>query len=324
MRVVCRTVMRCPRLHELPAPPPGRSGWPWTEESVPLPAVTPDGSPWPRISVVTPSFNQARFIEETIRSVLLQGYPELEYLVLDGASTDNTVEIIKRYAPWLSYWTSEPDGGQSAAINCGLARSTGPFATWINSDDLLCKNALVDHASRVGFAAHTVYVGICLIIDAAGNLVSSHRGRINSLEDLLRIKTVWRAGDSIDQPAILFPRRLALAVGGLDTDNHNTMDYELWGKFFLAGARFQYTDIPFGVFRRHLDQKTNDGVRQTQSLIDTAMKLVDLAPCAEATKDEIRAELATYLEMYKSYAWENSGRLARIGLPPGSSRSSAA
>ena len=147
------SAMQCPTLSELPPPPSGKTGWPWTEESRRLPNQMPSGCPWPRISVVTPSFNQGKFIEETIRSVLLQGYPNLEYLMIDGGSTDNSVEIIKKYSPWLTYWVSEPDDGQSDAINRGLKMSSGDFATWINSDDLLCKNALVEHASRIGFDA---------------------------------------------------------------------------------------------------------------------------------------------------------------------------
>ena len=244
-------MMQCPRLEEIPAPPPDKTGWPWTEESRRLPNQKPDGSQWPRISVVTPSFNQGKFIEETIRSVLLQGYPNLEYFILDGGSTDSSVEIIKKYSPWLTYWDSGPDGGQSAAINRGLEMASGDFAAWINSDDLLCKNALVEHVTQNGCVANTVYVGNCLCIDATGKILFSHRGRVHSLEDLLRISTVWRARGHIIQPEVLFPRELALAVGGLDPDNHYTMDYELWGKLFLAGAGFQYTDIPFGMFRRH-------------------------------------------------------------------------
>jgi len=92
-----------------------------------------DGQPWPCLSFITPSFNQGRFLEATLRSVLLQGYPNLEYFVLDGGSTDNSVEILQKYSPWLSYWVSEPDGGQSAAINRGLHMSSGFYATWINS-----------------------------------------------------------------------------------------------------------------------------------------------------------------------------------------------
>src|SRR5262245_19754812 len=109
--------MQCPTLPELPPPPLGKTGWPWTVETQRLPAVRPDGSTWPRISIVTPSYDQGQFIEETIRSVLLQGYPDLEYIVIDGGSTDGAVDIIRKYAPWLTYWTSEPDHGQAHAIN---------------------------------------------------------------------------------------------------------------------------------------------------------------------------------------------------------------
>src|SRR6185503_20481856 len=129
--------MQSPSLNDLPAPPPGCTGWPWSEESVRVASPS-----FPRITVTTPSFNQRSFLEATIRSVLLQGYPNLEYFVMDGGSTDGSVEIIKKYAPWIDYWVSEPDGGQSAAINRGLQMGTGKFAAWINSDDLLCKNAV--------------------------------------------------------------------------------------------------------------------------------------------------------------------------------------
>jgi glycosyltransferase involved in cell wall biosynthesis len=265
---------------------------------------------------VTPSFNQGTFIEETIRSVLLQGYPDLEYFVIDGGSTDDSVDIIKKYSPWIARWTSGPDKGQSDAINRGLASGTGLFATWINSDDMLHRNAIFAHASRIGFDAACVYVGMCAYLDTQSNVQIMHRSKVKTLEDLLRVPRVWRKGGNIVQPEVLFPRDLALQVGGVSTNNHYTMDYELWGKFLLADICFQETDVPFGMYRRHPAQKTSDGHKVTQSLLTVALRLVDEAQHLPLrTKDSIRAELETYLHEYPSTQWRNSGRLAKWGLP---------
>jgi glycosyltransferase involved in cell wall biosynthesis len=309
--------MRCPELSELPPPPPDKVGWPWTEESRRLPVRTSAGDNWPRISIITPSFNQGEFIEETIRSVLLQGYPDLEYLVLDGGSSDGSLDIIGKYSRWLSYWISERDGGQSDAINRGLRRASGRFATWINSDDLLCKNAFTDHASNVGFDEDVVYAGHCVHIDRNGRPTSRHRGRVHSFEDLVRIKQVWRADPPgyIDQPATIFPRALAISVGALDADNHSTMDYELWGKFFLAGAKFQYTDIEFGMFREHPGQKTQDTLRLTRSLLSSAARLINRSDLDSTKKDELLIALDAYSQEYTRNCWRGTGRLARLGLP---------
>src|SRR5438067_1469746 len=142
-------MMKGPTLVELPPPPAGKTGWPWTDETPALQSTRPDGSAWPRISIVTPSYNQGQFIEETIRSVLLQGYPDLEYIIIDGGSQDESVEIIKKYEPWLTYWVSEQDRGQSHAINKGFDRSTGLILGWLNSDDVLLPNALATVASAI-------------------------------------------------------------------------------------------------------------------------------------------------------------------------------
>jgi glycosyltransferase involved in cell wall biosynthesis len=309
--------VRCPSLAELPRPPFGKSGWPWTEESSRPPEPHAGESPRPRITVVTPSFNQGQFLEETIRSILLQGYPNLEYFVLDGGSSDQSVEIIEKYAPWIDFWVSERDRGQSAAINRGLRMGSGSYATWINSDDMLCKDALVVHSSTHEMADDVVYVGDCINIDAAGQVLFKHRGRVRSLEDLLRVRSVWQSGGFICQQEVLFPLQLALRVGGLNEDNHYSMDYELWGRFFLAGARVQYTGIPFGFFRRHEAQKTKAIRAQTESMFDVAEALLARAGSVSAPeREDIRAELTAYREAYPELAWRHTGRLARLGLPP--------
>lgn len=305
-----------PALSDLPEPPPGRMGWPWTEASQSLPASMPDGREWPRITIVTPSFNQSRFIEETMRSVLLQGYPNLEYFVMDGGSTDGSVEIIKKYETWIDYWTSGPDGGQSAAINRGLTMGTGEFAAWVNSDDLLCQSALALHAAQVGFQSNVVYVGRCGYINEEGGLLRFHRSRIRTLEDLLRVPEVWRRGGNIVQPEVLFPRALALEVGALDVDDHYSMDYELWGKLLIGGARLQHTDIAFGMLRRYRGQKSSDGLRTTEAMIGAALRLLKRAEDIPlGTRSSIEADLRAYLAAYPDHHWRNTGRLARWGLP---------
>ncbi len=132
-----------PDLRELPAV--HQQGWPWSEASPPPP---PDGQ-WPRITIVIPSFNQGRFLEETIRSVLLQAYPDLELIVIDGGSRDSSVDVLRRYRPWLAFWTSELDGGQSDAINKGFARATGEVITFLASDDVYEPGTLHDVARQL-------------------------------------------------------------------------------------------------------------------------------------------------------------------------------
>src|SRR5258705_13923946 len=135
--------MRSPTLRDLPPPPPGKTGWPWTEETQPAADVLPNKSFQrisprisrisPRVSIVTPSFNQGRFLEETIRSVLLQGYPDLEYIVIDVGSTDQRIEIIQKCEKWLANWLSEKDAGQADPINKGVSHATGKCRAALNA-----------------------------------------------------------------------------------------------------------------------------------------------------------------------------------------------
>lgn len=214
--------MQCPKLTELPTPPPGKIGWPWTEESQRLPDQMPDGRPWPVISVVTPSFNQNNFIEETIRSVLLQGYPELEYIIIDGGSTDGSMEVIKKYEPWLTYWVSEPDRGQSHAINKGWQRAGGEVLAWLNSDDTYNPDALKRAAEAL---QHNPAVGMVYsdmnYIDPSSNVIYRLRSQPFEFRKLLL--------DNYVTQSTVFLRREALdRVGLLDERYRLIMDHELW------------------------------------------------------------------------------------------------
>jgi len=205
--------VRYPALSVLPQPPQGKTGWPWTEESPALPNTVPGGASWPKVSIVTPSLNQGQFIEETIRSVLLQGYPNLEYLVIDGGSTDGSLEIIHRYEPWLSSWVSEPDRGQSDAINKGFSKSSGEIMAWLNSDDTYAPKALATAARYfLENPACNMLYGEAWHTDEGGRRLRPCRTVINPIpkRHILNI-------DPIVQPATFWRRGLWLEIGELDT-----------------------------------------------------------------------------------------------------------
>jgi len=224
--------VRCPDLKELPTPLKGKTGWPWTEESDGLPENMSDGKPWPKISIVTPSYNQGQFIEETIRSVLLQGYPNLEYVIIDGSSTDNSVEIIKEYEPWLTYWVSEPDRGQSHAINKGFERAHGEILSWLNSDDFLLPGALshVVTAYRENPSA-VAWVGGCHRIDPDWRILSTVIPRELDRDNMAD----WGRQGWFFQPSCFFAVQAWHKVGSLDDNLHFAFDLDLWLKLATVG-----------------------------------------------------------------------------------------
>jgi glycosyltransferase involved in cell wall biosynthesis len=239
--------MRCPSLAELPPPPSGRSGWPWTVES---PRVT-EGV-WPRISVVTPSFAQAQFIEETIRSVLLQGYPDVEYFVLDGGSADGTMEILRKYQPWLAGWRCERDSGQSAAVNEGWGKATGEWQAWINSDDWYQPGAFAALARGAAEKpAATWFAGHVDDCTADGTFIKRHPARAMSLDELL-----GRHDYGFHQPGMFWSREHLREIGPLDETLHNSFDCDLWARSVAAGHVVECLDTPVACFRRHRLSKT--------------------------------------------------------------------
>jgi glycosyltransferase involved in cell wall biosynthesis len=262
-------------LNSLPPCPSSKSGWPWTEESNPLPPVKPDGSLWPRISIITPSFNQGEYIEETIRSILLQNYPNLEYIIIDGGSTDNTVDIIRKFEPWITFWVSEHDLGQSHAINKGFKRCTGELVNWISSDDMLCKNALSNLASQFKNNSHALFIGKGKRIDQYSRIIDEIKPTtINNITELLDIKNFWRKSDSIMQQSCLYPLKQIINSGYLNEGNHYSMDYELWGRLLLADIRVVRFNSDIGMFRWYKGQKTSNYSTATNSLVKTALHLI--------------------------------------------------
>jgi len=208
----------------VPAESPRTNVWPWSEEPEAVCAPSPHPARSPRITVVTPSFNQGAFIEQTIRSVLLQKYPNLEYLVIDGGSTDATIEIIKKYESRITYWTSEPDRGQSHAINKGFETATGDILAWLNSDDMYLPGALHAVAERWLESKCEVLTGHTLFIDEKGR----------------------------------FEGRFDASPMAMDRFLHYVMDGAYWLNMLAANKRWVVIDQDLSLFRHHSEQKTSD------------------------------------------------------------------
>jgi len=176
----------------------------------------------PLVSIVTPSFNQAAYLEQAICSVLDQEYPDVEYFVIDGASTDGSVEIIRRYAHRLKGWVSEKDSGQAEAINKGVVQASGEVIAWLNSDDFYLPGAI--SAAVEALQAHPdwgLVYGDMLAVDGQGKLLNIQRFGDWGLEDLMCYRI-------LGQPAVFMRRSALLQAGLLDTRFHYMLDHHLW------------------------------------------------------------------------------------------------
>ena len=202
----------------------------------------------PKISIITPSFNQGQYIEQTIDSVLSQNYPNLEYIIIDGGSTDNTVEIIKKYEKYLKYWVSEPDKGQSHAINKGFKMATGDIIAWLNSDDYYLPEAFEFVAKKFEQNPNIdiIYGDVINFTDKKELYYKVKE--FESLDFLSRI--------SIHQPGVFWRRKLLDEVGLLDETLHYAMDYDLWMRLFF-NYKSMKINKPFAKFRMHENSKTS-------------------------------------------------------------------
>jgi glycosyltransferase involved in cell wall biosynthesis len=202
------------------------------------------------VSIVTPSYNQSRFIEDTIQSVLSQGYPQIEYLVVDGASTDGTVDIIRRYEHKLAWWVSESDQGQTDAINKGFARATGEILAWLNSDDIYEPGAV---SAAVSYLQQHPDVGMvygdCKYINENGEVIGKFKSRQTSY------RRIRRGYNHIPQQTMFFRAGLWKQVGPLDPSFHYAMDYDLWTRI-ARRSEIKYVPQTWAGFRLHTSGKT--------------------------------------------------------------------
>ncbi|MEX0774367.1 MAG: glycosyltransferase family 2 protein [Phycisphaeraceae bacterium] len=208
----------------------------------------------PRISIITPSYNQAAFLEETIRSVLDQDYPNLQYGIVDGGSTDGSIDIIERYRDRCDFVIIERDGGQSEAINKGLSRADGQVIGWLNSDDTLLPGALRLVAER--FAADPALswlIGTATRIDARGRPLGelTPTGDFTLAGALIRDTPIL-----VPQPATFWRRALTDAVGLLDESLHHCMDFDLWCRFMAAEHQPLLLSHALATYREHESSKT--------------------------------------------------------------------
>jgi GT2 family glycosyltransferase len=203
---------------------------------------------FPRVTVVTPSYNQGEYLEQTICSVLDQRYPNLEYFIVDGGSTDGSVKIIRRYEPFLAWWVSEPDRGQSHAINKGWQRSTGEILAFLNSDDLYLKGAI--HSAATALTRHSsadLAYGRARVFDPNGALYETHPPQPN-LRNLIE-------RNYIQQPTVFLRRTLAEKIGWLDEDLHYCFDYDYWLRAAVS-ASFARVPAITAAIRIHAASKT--------------------------------------------------------------------
>lgn len=255
----------------------------------------------PRITVITPSYQQAGFLEQTIRSVLDQGYPNLEYLVVDGRSTDGSVEIIERYADRLAWWCSEADDGQADAINKGLRRATGEIVGWLNSDDLLLPGSLARIAAAYEDPAVQATCGWDIAIDHRGRAVSK-RVFPQPTADVLTRRSL------IPQDAVYWRRSVTEQIGLLDPGLHYRLDMEYWVRMVEHGVVPRLIPAFLSAFRLQPDQKN-------QTMADAGdtelAQILQRVHGPDADPDTLRAGVAPAFR----FKHRLRKRLAKRGVP---------
>ena len=245
---------------DLTLPLSNKIGWPWSLESTVDSKIVSVNIDYPKITVVTPNYNYGHYLEETIRSILLQGYPNLEYIIIDGGSTDNSIEVIKKYEPWITHWESEPDRGQTHAINKGLELATGEVFNWINSDDILMPGSLM--AIARGIKGYDAFVGVVNNFYENGTRVPVLPQNITATGLLTKFNTSDKPQkqDTVyHQPGFWFRTQFLKDIGCLDESLSIQFDFDRVVRYLHYHPHVNYSEQALVDFRCHQDQKTAPG-----------------------------------------------------------------
>lgn len=249
---------------------------------------------YPKITIVTPSFNQADYLEETILSIINQNYPNLEYIIIDGGSTDGSVDIIKKYEKHLAYWVSEKDLGQSHAINKGFARATGAILNWINSDDILCENALVNigNSYQQRKNDNVVIIGNGYEIDTDSSVLGERKVYLSEESEsnlFLKIK-----GNPIQQ-SIFFSKKAFNEAGGINPLLRYPMDIDLLAKFGFLNPEVIIVDQFLASFRKQPNSKT---ISQDYKMVLEKINLFEFFDFYEKDKTLYRNQISAYITSF--------------------------